>query len=517
MATTRRKKVTGAPPPALSRAFPEIGHLELAERNTKIYGEEVNLERSVPDFRDGFKPVMRRILLSLKDIAGVRNPKAIFKTAKVSGHCVGTYHPHGDLSTNEAISTIVNMAVPAFEGIGNWGTLTDRAAAARYTNIKFAHFGRTFFHPDYEPLSPTSNNYDNTRKEPIVLTSLLPNILLQGTSGIGVGISTSIPAFTLRSLLQVMIRRLEGEKLQPADYARSLKFYCEYGGEISKTKENFQRAKDLFSSTGGIIKWISPLQLDEEKKTITVNKFAPRINPIPILDDKVKKIANVKMVYAGKGLSWVIQVDPRCNMDEYDEVVRKVHALFSASIKYDIYVTERILVDADTGKYKVNFYHVSIPELITMWLKWRVRLEHDSLQLQLRNAQARQDLLNLLILATDNLKIIFDAIRTSAPADYISKHLDITIDQANIILDRKVRSLSKMDQSKLKEERTAVKQHISGLKIKLKDPRKEVVEYFTSILEDGAIEQYEKFTGTRQFKLNKNPLASTVSSSDTEE
>ena len=505
MATSKtRKKPSSSVELASSRAFPEVGHLELAQANMKIYGEEVNLERSVPDFRDGLKPVMRRILISLHDMAGIRRSSNVYKTAKVGGHCIGTYHAHGDLSVMDAVATIVNLAIPPIEGIGNWGTLTDRHAAARYTNIRFSDFGRAFFHQDYFPLVPRSNNYDNTRKEPIVLPALLPNILLQGISGIGVGISTSIPAFTLQSLLKVMIRRLSGEKLTPEDYTRSLKFYCEYGGVISKTKENFQRVTDFFAGTGGIVKWTSPLELDEEKKQIIISRFAPRINPVAIIDDKVKKLANVKTVYAGAGLSWVIQVDPRCNMTEYDEVVRKVNALFSSSIKYDIYYTERLLLNSETGAYEVKFHHTSVPDLITAWLKWRIRLEYDSISLRLEKARARMQLLNLLILATDNLKIIFEAIKTQNPAEYIVKNLGITLDQANVILDRKVRSLSRIDQSKLKKERLGLKTHIVDLKARLKDPKSEVVAFFEKVL--ASVEPYEKFTGTRQWRLTFNPL-----------
>ena len=506
MATRQRRTAkTSAPEAASSRAFPEVGHLELARKNMTIYGEEVNLERSVPDFRDGMKPVFRRIMLSLRDIAGVRAGKSEYKTAKIGGHCVGTYHPHGDMSTNDAIATLVNMAVPPIEGLGNWGNLTDRHAAARYTNVKFSHFGRAFFHPDYAPLVPKSNNYDNTRKEDIVLASLLPNVLMQGASGIGVGISTSIPAFTLQSLLRVMIRRLNSEQLEPADYARSLKFYYEYGGHISKTKENFQRVKELFSNTGGIVNWVSPLDVDPEQKRIKISSFAPKINPISILDDKVKNIPNVKMVYAGKGLSWVIQVDTRCNMAQFEQVVKTVHKLFSSSVKYDIYVTERLLVNAETGAYKVDFHHISIPDLITMWLRWRVRLEYDSLMLRLEKAKSRIELLSLLILATDNLKVIFTAIKTTNPAQYLVDHLEITLDQANIILDRKVRSLSRMDQEKLKKERIGLRKHAVELKEKAKAPKLEVIAFFEHVLAN--IEQYEKFSGTRQWRLTDNPLS----------
>ena len=200
-------------------------------------------------------------------------------------------------------------------------------------------------------------------------------------------------------------------------------------------------------------------------------------------------------------------------MTEYDEVVRKVNALFSSSIKYDIYYTERLLTDAETGAYEVKFHHTSVPDLITAWLKWRIRLEHDSISLRLEKARARLQLLNLLILATDNLKVIFEAIKTQNPAEYIVKNLGITLDQANVILDRKVRSLSRMDQSKLKKERLGLKTHIAGLKTKLEDPKAEVIAFFEKVLD--SVEQYEKFTGTRQWKLTFNPL--TYNADPTEE
>lgn len=487
-----------------SGKMPVIDALALVRTNMKIYGEEVNLERSVPDFRDGLKPVARRVLVSMNDIMGLRSTRGV-KTAKVAGHCIGTYHPHADTGASDAAVTQVNLPFPPIEGIGNWGTLVSGAGSPRYTNVAFTNYGRSFFSKHYHVLVDKVPNYDSSTKEPLCLAALFPNILFQGIMGIGVGIRTSIPAFTPISVLKLMNRLLEGEKLTPEDYARSLKFVNQYGGCIAKTKENFKAAVELFSGTKGSIRWKSPLTIDEDTKSIIIDAFAPNVNPVDVLDKKVKLIPEVKSVYSGKGLSYVVEVDRKCNMAQFNAVVAKVDSLFSTSMSYDIYVTERNLVDAESGKYKVDFHNLSIPNLVIRWLKWRLKLEADSLDYQIKQAEDRINFLNLLVLACDNLKIIFDAIRTQAPAAYLVKNLEISLEDANVILDRKVRNLSKMDKSKLQAELKTVKDHHGKLKIKRKSPRKEVIAFFQHSITQ--IEAYQKFAGTRQFKLKAVPAS----------
>ncbi len=115
--------------------------LKFAEDQMRVYGQETNLERSVPDYRDGLKPVGRRVLWGLSQLPKEQN----VKSARVVGDVMGKYHPHGDLSIYTAVTTLVNFSVPPIDGEGGWGTLIDGPAAMRYTNVRLSPFGKTFF------------------------------------------------------------------------------------------------------------------------------------------------------------------------------------------------------------------------------------------------------------------------------------------------------------------------------------------------------------------------------------
>ena len=200
-------------------------------REMGIYAEEVNLSRAVPDLIDGLKPVQRRIMWAASLLG-----KDFVKTARLVGDIIGRYHPHGDASVAGAITTIVQSNVPVISGKGNWGSLIDPAAAMRYTNCRLSNYGWSFFDPDYINKSVSSfvPNYDDTTVEPVSLPSLMPNVLLNGGDGIGVGTTTMLPTFTPESVAAVMTRLLSGEKLVALDFAKTLKYANRYGGKLVK-------------------------------------------------------------------------------------------------------------------------------------------------------------------------------------------------------------------------------------------------------------------------------------------
>ena len=192
-------------------AIPEESLVAHVRASMTIYGQEVNLERAIPDFRDGLKPVVRRSLWALSQI-GIDSR---IKAARIVGDTLGKYHPHGDASCYSAVVNIVNSPVPTIEGEGNWGTLVDPPAAMRYTNASMSFYGKMFFGKNYRPVTELVHNFDRTHKEPLVLPALLPNLLFNGSQGIGLGLITSIPAFTPGSVLKMMVRILEKEDLSP--------------------------------------------------------------------------------------------------------------------------------------------------------------------------------------------------------------------------------------------------------------------------------------------------------------
>lgn len=438
----------------------------LTEANLRIYGEEVNLDRAVPDFRDGLKPVTRRTLWALN---GMGNQ--MVKTARLGGDTVGRYHPHGEGSVYGAIATQVVSPTPPITGVGNWGSIIDPPGAPRYTNVLMSQFGRTcFFHPKYTPLRTMVDNYDGKDKEPLFLPATLPNLLLNGVDGIGLGLTTRVPAFTPDSLLPILASMAVGKEPPVKEIARSLRPYHEYGGELVKSRENLNALIQLLTEPKASLKWTSPFETDEEKKTITIRRFGPEVNPVKLIDNWVKAQKEVASVHTGSGVSYVIQIRRDVNMNEFRAFVEKFRAKVTVSRSYEIYITRRSVNKENPARYDVAFKQVSLLQLMRIWVKYRIGLEVAAIEYQIKQSEEKLAYYELLLHAVANLDVVFKSLRQEDPRAYLMKHLKITEAQADTILDLKVRRLSKLDgediSAKMKEERL----HLKELKAQLKKP-----------------------------------------------
>lgn len=471
-------------PPKASKpsALAEVRERELGDFGTeamRIYGTEVNEGRAIPSLQDGLKPVARRILWAASKIARDRPTK----TARVVGDVIGKWHPHGDAAVVGAISTMVNAPTPILRGVGNWGTLIDPCAAMRYTNVGLTKYGTQFVARNYLPVTKFIPNYDDQDVEPVYLPALLPNVLMNGDEGIGVGVATTIPAFTPASLIPVIIRLLNKEELSPIDYAKALKFHCNWGGEMVNTKANRQALVGLMTSPSATIQFDAPFAVERDLKRISLTKFAPGLNIEKMLTT-IKLWPEVEKVYSGKGLSWFIQVKKTINFVEFDKVVERVKRVTTTKQSFSVFVSDREYIEED-GKQsvKVRFHRPTVPQLILMWIKFRIQLEKDSLDWQISETEKRIAYLKLLIHACDHLDVIFAALRKADPATHISKGLRVSLEQANQILDLKVRQLSKLDQDKLKEDLKEVQDHLANLQSLRKRPAGAVKAYLEKALD----------------------------------
>jgi hypothetical protein len=399
-----------------------------------------------------------------------------------------------------AIVTLTTSFAPVIQGEGNWGTQIDSAAAYRYTNCNLTELGKLNFHHYFLPCADLIPNFDGSSKEPLVLPALLPQLLFNGSSGIGVGVTTSIPSFEPASVLKIMIRLLNGESLSTEDYAKGLKFQEVYGGQPIKSKENAEAIRAFFEGHKGYVDWNSEIEIDRDSKTVTILAFAPGISPLNFLENKVKPRDEVQNVSAGDvGMSFVIRCKKTLNYNDFDKFVLFLKKGLTCRNHYEVYVTERLLDEGSGDNYHVNFFAISIPNLIVRWLKWRCKLEARSLDFRIEKTQSQIAFTELMILACDNLQIIMDALRREDTADYIAKKLKISIEQANVILDRKVRNLSKLDNSKLRLRVKELKSLLASLKTKRKKPSIEVKAFLESTID--RFKLAEKWIGTRQYRL----------------
>lgn len=490
---------------------------DFVTRSMYVYGSEVNEDRAIPSFQDGFKPVQRRLVWSASKVATSKQ-----KSALVVGEAMGKYHPHSDTGVYGAMVNMVNSNVPTITGLGGWGSLIDPASAMRYTNAFLSKFGAEFLKREYLAVTPKVPNYDSTLEEPLYLPALLPNIFLNPSSGIGVGVRTDIPAYTPKSLLSMCIRVLNKEELSSADWAKGLEFHEPWGAKVSKTKTNVLALKEFYKTGQGSIEFFAPVELDEGKKQLKIKYFVPGVR-IESSDkkrneksavgakskdtglgliDRVRKIAQVEQVYTDGGLSYVVQIKKSTNMNECKAVQAQVQKMMTAKQSFNVFTTERI--PAEDGKYTVKFYNCSVPEVLVMWLKFRLRLEVASLKWRIGEQEQAIAYTRLLIKACANLDVIFAILKKrldkAALCRALEKALKISESQAKQVMELRVHQLSKLDQDQQELRLKEQLKELARLEKDVKRPVHVVRTYLTEMRE-----RFVEFLGTNpqqvQFQL----------------
>lgn len=467
-------------------------------REMGVYAEEVNLSRAVPDLIDGLKPVQRRIMWAASLLG-----KDFVKTARLVGDIIGRYHPHGDASVAGAITTIVQSNVPVISGKGNWGSLIDPAAAMRYTNCRLSNYGWSFFDADYISKSVSSfvPNYDDTTIEPVSLPALMPNVLINGGDGIGVGTTTMLPTFTPESVAEVMTRLLQGEKLTTLDFAKTFKYANRYGGRLVKSKENQAAWMKLFTDSTTSLQFESRLEVDRDRKSITIDDWPKGLNPLKFIS-KVRLYPEVDQAYNHAGATgFRIEMRKDFNYAQFDKLVAKVQAATRVRRSIKINVTHRksSIVDGVVS-FDTRYLALSVPQLLITWLRERVALEKRSLEFRIGKQQVAIEYSKLLIFASNNLDTIFKALRAPDSKAYLVKHLKLSPEDSDKILELKVRQLSKLDQEAIKAKLKEQESHMKQLKHWLALPKKKIVEDTKLILE--AIARDRKFEADKDKSMS---------------
>jgi topoisomerase-4 subunit A len=445
-----------------------------------IYAEEVNLNRAVPDLIDGLKPVQRRIAW-----AASRLGKDLVKTARLSGDVIGRYHPHGSAAVEGAIVTMMHQNQSLMLGRGNWGSLVDPAAAARYTNCTLSHYGWSFFNDDYANKEVTRfvPNYDDTTVEPVSLPALMPNVLINGGEGIGVGTTTKLPTFTPESLISVMTRLLKGEKLQAIDFAKGLKPINKYGGVLVSSKENKQAWFAMFKGPKANVAFQARLEIDRDHKLIDIDDWPPGLNPIKFIT-KVRTLKEVDSAYNHKGATgFRIEMRRDHNYTQFDALVAKIQKMATVRRAFCVNVTHRTCtIDDGIVSYSTKYLSLSVPQVLITWLKERLALEQRSLAYRVKKQDELIAYSELLIFVANNADAIIKVIRTAMePQAALMAKFKLPDFQAAQILDLQLRRISKLDQTAVKTKLAEQKVHLKQLKAWQAKPRVKIIEDFKTI------------------------------------
>lgn len=450
--------------------------LTITKRKLKAYGQDVVEQRAVPDYRDGLKPVHRMILWSCYNL-GLKYGTPFRKAARTVGDVLGKYHPHGDQSTYQAMVGIAgtmkddgkewstrNSCVPLIEGYGNWGDNIDNAAAYRYTECRLSEFSTKYMlDPIYLAVSDYVPNFSGDEKVPLVLPARLPVLLLNGSVSIAFGVSAECPSFKPKGVIDLVRRCLSGEEITPKLCTKILEFANAYGGVcVSEDRDILE-----FHKTGsGSLLFLPEMVFDEKKRTVVITSSCPgltsKANWVTLTEklSQMKEVRSVADASDKNGFRIEIVSERSADFEAFADTVEKA-VLRKES--FSIGITTRELDS-------VAFSRSTVVNTVKNWCAWRIQLESKVIKYLISLEEAKLLRLKLMLLAVNNLKVIVASLSKEDSAQYIAQHLKITIEEANIILDMKVRQLKALERTKLIASVKAVESEIQSLKASLKKP-----------------------------------------------
>ncbi len=456
------------------------------------YGLAVNEDRSLPEIIDGLKPVQRRVLWA----AYRMNLTKPVKTARIVGDVLGKYHPHGDKSVGDAIETMVTQSLPTMLGEGNWGSIVgDTPASMRYTNAMLSNYGSlVFFDPYYMPVVDLVPNYDGSEKEPVILPTLLPNLLLNGVSGIGVGVTSEIPSFTLKSVIDLLENMLSSAKKCTPNLCLKTLVYTTPADAMVNRKAQQAALLEFYKTGIGIVEYAPRLKVTNNEVHIT------GVAPFKGIDNYVSKIlslANSKNVSSfqdqcSQWKLWFI-LKPTKGMSA-ENLAAEVKKYLSSVKHFKINVTERkLFMDTGWPEVKVSFRKTNVPEIVNLWLEERTRLEIRATQYQLEVLQKqirKNEVLRLAVRLRDFIISIIknDALKDSEIKSLLMKKLEISEAEAAMLYDLKWRQLRSLEDAtlveQLKKQRLVEKQYEARIKSPEKAILESIVKIKTTLIKD---------------------------------
>lgn len=444
------------------------------------YAMSVICQRALPDVRDGLKPVQRRVLYAMQEL-GLSADKPHRKSARIVGDTMGKYHPHGDSSIYEALVVMeqdFKKGMPLVDGHGNFGSIEgDGAAAMRYTEAKLQKFTQDVYLADMDKnVVDFQPNFDETEKEPTVLPSRYPNLLVNGTTGIAVGMATNIPPHNLREVVNAVVRLIDNDIEDKEttideliDVVKGPDFPT--GGIILGTSG----IKEAYRTGRGKIRVravtnIEPMENGKNRIVVTelpynVNK-ARLIEKIAELhkDKKIDGITDLRDETSREGMRIVVEL----RRDVNPSVV--LNLLFKHTQLQDTFgVINLALVNGEPKVLNLydllNYYLIHQKDVVTRRTKF-----------DLDKAEARAHIVEGLIIAQDNIDEVISIIRSSQTTQQAKTRLmerfGLTDEQSQAIVDMRLKALTGLEREKLEAEYKELMAQIAQLKAILADEKK---------------------------------------------
>jgi len=441
------------------------------------YAMSVIVSRALPDVRDGLKPVHRRILYTMWE-EGLRHNAKFRKSANVTGNCLARYHPHGDAAVYDALARMAqdfSLRYPLIQGQGNFGSLDgDPPAAQRYTECRLSKIGEEMLKDIEKDTVDFVDNYDGTRKEPVVLPSPVPQLLLNGSLGIAVGMATNIPPHNLNEVVDALVYLIDHPKATTEDLFRFIKGPdFPIGGEIYDQKGVIQ----AYSQGRGPITVRGKVEIVEHEKTgrqsIIITEIPFQVQKSTLIEQlanlvQEKKIEGIKDIRDESGKEGIRIVIDLAREAYPQKILNRLYKFTDLQKVFHL----NILALVDGLQPRV----LSLVELLNYFLNHRLEVVTRRTKYELARAKEREHILEGLHKCLANIDEVIRIIKSSSNREEAEKRLmkrfRLTQIQANAILETKLAALAKLERKKIEDELKAIRAKIKELTEILKSPQK---------------------------------------------
>jgi DNA gyrase subunit A len=458
------------------------------------YSMSIIVGRALPDVRDGLKPVHRRILFAMNEM-GMFHNKPFKKSARIVGEVLGKYHPHGDTAVYDSMVRLTqpfSLRYPLVQGQGNFGSVDgDNAAAMRYTEARLNKLAEEMLQDIDKKTVKFVDNFDGSLKEPTALPSKIPNLLVNGSSGIAVGMATNIPPHNMGEVIDATIAQIDNPEMTIKELMQYVKGPDFPTGALICGRNGIVNA---YNTGRGKITVRAKVTQEEHRIIITeipymVNK-AQTIEEIAnqVRDKKIDGISDIRDESDREGMRIVIEL----RKDANQEVV--LNQLYKHSrLQTTFGVIMLALVD---NQPKV----LNLRELIQNYIDYRKLVIKKRTQFELQEAQDKAHILEGLIVAINNIdpviKLIKESNEVAQARSALISNYSITEKQANAILDMKLQRLASMEQEKIKKDHAELLRLIEELKAILASEQK-----ISEIIKNELLETREKYADNRRTQI----------------
>lgn len=507
-------------------------HIETTNITTEMkncyidYAMSVIIGRALPDVRDGMKPVHRRILYAMNEL-GLYPERPFRKCVRIVGDVLGKYHPHGDASVYDALVRMAqdfSTRYPTVKGHGNFGSIDgDSAAAMRYTEAKMDEISKEMLRDINKNTVDFIDNFDGSESEPEVLTARFPHLLVNGSSGIAVGMATNMPPHNLGEVIDATIAYIDNPNIsveELLDYLPGPDFPTE---GIIVGNEGIREA---YQTGHGKIKVRGRARIEPGKR----GKSEIIITELPYNVNKAKLIEKIAQLHNNKRIEGITEIRDETDLKQGIKIVidlkKGIDANYVLSQLYKLTdlentfgITNLALVP-DSNK-NLHPKVLSLPQILGEYTKHQKEVIVRRTQFDLNKAEKRAHIVEGLLIALDNIDEVIDTIRRSKNGQTANKNLQkkfkLTEIQAQAILDMRLQRLTALERTKLKNEYKELQKQIAYFKKILSD-EKEVFK----VVKDELQEIKEKYSDERrteiltefkeqEYKEPKKELVTTIS------